>query len=57
MVPSYTVVLPVTQHEILDLTIVDEKAQHDALKVNAKAKGMYYLTLSLKSATVQNMVM
>ena len=55
LVPSYTTVLPATQHEILDLTKADEKAKHDVLKVNAK--GMYYLTLSLKSATVQNMAM
>ena len=55
LVPSYATALPGTQHKSLDLTKQDEKAKHDALKVNAK--GMYYLTLSLKSATVQNMVM
>ena len=55
LVASYNDVLPGTQHEVLDATNSDEKKKMDALKVNAK--GMYYLTLSLKSATVQNMVM
>ena len=55
LAPSYATALPGTQHESLDLTKPNEKAKDDALKVNAK--GMYYLTLSLKSATVQNMIM